>query len=334
MSAILVTGGTGFLGEAVVSELIRRGAGDPIRVLVRGTYEPAYRDEVQLLRGDVVHDPPGDTPLGEALAGCATVYHLAGFVSRDPAAGPGMMRVHVDGTRRLLHAAAAAGVRRVVVASSSGTLAVSRTATPLLDERAPYATELVGRWPYYLSKIYQETLALALGRELGLEIVVVNPSLLLGPGDRRQSSTADVLRFLRRQLPAIPRGGVSFVDVRDAAAATVEAMARGRAGERYLLGGPNWSGKEFFGRLERASKVRGPLFSLPDPVSRLGAALVEEVYRKLEREPPVDRVSVEMGEVFWYCDSSRSRRELDFNPRDPGETLDETIRWLRVHVRV
>ena len=336
MAPVLVTGGTGFLGEHVVRELSGAGAGE-IRVLVRGTYEAAFEPRVESLRGDVVEDHPGEVPLAEAISGCETVYHLAGIVSRDAAAASAMMRVHVDGTRRLLHAAKAAAVRRVVVASSSGTMAVSRQSEPILDEDAPYAHEVVGRFPYYLSKIYQETVALDLGRRLGIEVVIVNPSLLLGPGDRRQSSTGDVLRFLRRQIPVIPSGGISFVDARDAATATVAAMERGRPGRRYLLGGPNWTAREFLGRLERASKVSGPVLRLPHRLrgaASFGAGMIGEVFKRLDRDSPIDEASVEMGQLFWYCDSTRARDELGFAPRDPGETLDETIRWLRAHVRV
>ncbi len=331
--ATLVTGGTGFLGEHLLGLLVERGTPD-LRVLVRGTYEPTIREGVQYVAGSVVGERADDPSLAALLDGCETVYHLAGAVSRDPAASATMMRLHVQGTRRLLEAAATAGVRRVVIASSSGTIAVSREPEPILDERAPYATEIVSGWPYYLSKIYQEKLALDLGRQLGLEIVIVSPSLLLGPGDRRQSSTGDVLRFLRRQIPAVPPGGVNFVDARDAAAGTLAAMERGRAGERYLLGGPNWTCAEFFGRLERASKVRCPWLRLPERVQKGGAILVEHLYRQLDREPPVDRISVEMGQVFWYCDSTKAERELGFSARDPGETLDETIRWLRTHTRI
>ena len=123
-----------------------------------------------------------------------------------------MMQIHVDGTRRLLHAAKAAGVRRVLLASTSGTIAISRDPEPVPDETWPYPVDLCGNWPYYLSKIYQEKLALDLAPKLGLELVVVNPSLLLGPGDRRGSSTTDVRKFLCGEIPVVPAGGVSFVD--------------------------------------------------------------------------------------------------------------------------
>ncbi|MFI5288688.1 MAG: NAD-dependent epimerase/dehydratase family protein [Polyangia bacterium] len=325
----LVTGGTGFLGAHLVRGLVERG--ERVRVLSRGGGAEAQSLSelgVEVVQADVVRDFEGATPLARAVEGCATLYHLAGFVSRQADDGQRMMRVHVDGTRRVLEAARAAGVRRVVLASTSGTIAVS-SEPELLDERAPYPTELVSGWPYYLSKIYQEKLALDLCHTLGLELVVVNPSLLLGPGDHRDSSTGDVKKFLRREIPVVPPGGMSFVDVRDAAQATLSAMERGRPGERYLLGGPNWTVAEFFGRLERVAKVRGPRLKLPKPFQLGAASFLEHAYAALKKTPPVERISVEMSHLFWYCDSSKAERELGFVSRDPGETLDETVRDLR-----
>src|SRR5690348_16285403 len=109
MSATLITGGTGFLGEHLVQALLEGAGARDLRVLQRGTYEPLRDPRLAILRGDVVADREGDVPLAEALAGCDRVYHLAGVVSRDASAGQTMMRVHVDGTRRLLEAAARAG---------------------------------------------------------------------------------------------------------------------------------------------------------------------------------------------------------------------------------
>jgi dihydroflavonol-4-reductase len=138
-----------------------------------------------------------------------------------------------------------------------------------------------------------------------------------------------VKKFLRKEIPIVPPGGINFVDARDAAAATIAAMERGRAGNRYLLGGPNWTVAEFFGRLERASKVRGPRWKLPDRLALTATSLMEQAYKALNKQAPVDRISVEMSQVFWYCDSSKAERELGFAARDPSETLDDTIRDLR-----
>ncbi len=321
----LVTGGTGFLGEHVVAAL--RAAGKPVRVLAR-TRSPVLEDlGAELIRGDVT----SGGELAQAMEGVGGVFHLAGIVSRDPDDSQRMMRTHVDGTRRVLEAMAAAHVPRLVLASTSGTIAVSKR-DEVLDETAGSTEELVAGWPYYVSKIYQERLAFELGKQHGIEVVSVNPSLLLGPGDRRLSSTGDVRKFLRGHIPTIPRGGINFVDARDAADATVNALERGRSGERYLLGGPNWTMKEFFGRLSRVGNVRGPFLKIPsrlDKLARAGASVVEHVYRSRGKEPPIDRVSVEMSEHFWWFDSAKAEAELGFRARDPQLTLVDTVRYLR-----
>ena len=331
MKRFAVTGATGFLGRALVTGL--REGGAEVVAIARRPDDALEALGATFVAADVTgeRDRLGDDTksLADAFAGCEGVYHMAGFVSRDARDTREMMRVHVDGTKAVLCAAKEAGVRRVVVASSSGTHAVSREPEPVLDETAPDAVELVGRWPYYLSKIYQERVARQFARELDLDVVLINPSLLLGPGDERQSSTEDVVRFLFREIPAVPPGGLAFVDVRDAAQGALQAMARGERGERYLLNGANLTFAEFFGRLSRVSKVPAPVLRVPSKLARAGATLLEHFYRARNSEPPISRLEVEMGEVYWYCDARKAETQLGFQARDPAETLDETVRDLR-----
>jgi dihydroflavonol-4-reductase len=322
MTAVLVTGATGFLGEHLCRELIE--GGHTVRGLARSRSAVLAELGALHVRGDV----QGGPELDRALEGCAAVFHLAGAVSRDPDDAQRMMRLHVDGTRHVLERMAAAGVPRMILASTSGTIGVSKQ-EEILDETAPYAERIVAGWPYYASKIYQERLAFEHGARLGIEVVAVNPSLLLGPGDRRLSSTGDVRKFMRRQIPVVPDGGVSFVDARDVARATAAALERGRAGERYLMGAANWTMKEFFARLGRVANVAPPRLRLPARLNRWGASLVEELYRHRGKEPPVDRISVEMAEHFWWIDSAKAERELGFAARDPQLTLVDTVAYLR-----
>lgn len=325
MKPALVTGGTGLLGTHLVAQLAE--AGQKVRVLARSRSRALSRHDVEWVEGSVLDR----AAVERALAGCDRVYHLAGLVSRDPGHAREMYAVHVDGTRIVCEAAIAAGIDRLVLCSTSGTVCVSRTARPILDEAAPYPLELVGRWPYYLSKIFQERTALGFFRERGLPMVVVNPSLLLGPGDGRLSSTGDVLKFLRRQIPSVPDGGLNFCDARDVATAAQFAMEQGRAGERYLLGGPNWTVAEFFARLERCSKVEAPVLRLPRSVALFGARLLDQVYAWRGSEAPVDAVSVDMAQHYWYVDSGKAARELRWAPREATETLADTVRYLREH---
>jgi dihydroflavonol-4-reductase len=322
VSTLLVTGATGFLGEHLCRVVMEQG--HTVRGLARSRSAVLAELGVEHVRGDVLEGPE----LDRALDGVDAVFHLAGAVSRDPDDAQRMMRLHVDGTRRVLERMAAAGIKKMVLASTSGTIGVSKD-EEILDESAPYAEEIVAGWPYYASKIYQERLAFEHGERLGIDIIAVNPSLLLGPGDRRLSSTGDVRKFIKRKIPVVPEGGINFVDARDAAAATAAALDRGRPGERYLLGGPNWTMKEFFARLGRVANVAPPRLKLPAKLNRWGASLVEELYRHRGKEPPVDRISVEMSEHFWWIDSSKAERELGFQARDPQLTLVDTVAYLR-----
>jgi len=323
---ILVTGGTGFLGGALLPLLARDG--HALRVLARRDAADAAALGAEVVPGSL----DDDAAVERALEGVEAVYHLAGQVSFDPATPAALYQLHVQGTRRLLEACARRGVRRVVMASSSGTVAVSRTARVATEaDEAPL--EVIGAWPYYLSKLFQEKAALRLHRDTGLPLVVLNPSLLLGPGDKRLSSTDVVFKFLERRIPAMPGGGLSFVDVRDAAAAFAAALTRGAPGERYLLGGANLTFADFFGRLERLSGVAAPRLRLPTALNLAGARLLDRIHAWRHTEPDLDLPSTEMGECFWYCDAARARDALGFAPRDAQETLFETVRWLDEHVR-
>ncbi len=320
----LVTGGTGFLGSHLVRQLVEAGERN-VRVLATTT--PAWLADlgVETVSGSVLNKED----VRRALDGVASVYHLAGRVSRERADARGMYELHVEGTRVLCEGASAASVKTIVLASSSGTIAVTDDATALPNESWPPPLDIISRWPYYASKYYQERVALEHFSGAGERLVIVNPSLLLGPGDERLSSTKVVLDFLARKIMAVPGGGLSFVDARDAAGALRAAMERGAHGERYLVGAANWTFDKFFGRLERLTKVAAPRFSFPSKFAVSGAQAIHSLYRQWKLASPVEPGEIEMAEYFWYFDTTKATRELKFAPRDPAETLHETVIYLR-----
>jgi dihydroflavonol-4-reductase len=320
----LVTGGTGFLGAHLVRQLVAEGVSN-IRVLATSSPEWLGELGVETINGSIT----SPEAVARAVEGVAEVYHLAGRVSRDGRDAREMYALHVDGTRLLCDAAREAGVRSIVLASSSGTIAVTDTPDIVPDEEWPQPLDIITRWPYYASKVYQERVALEHFTGKGLRLVILNPSLLLGPGDERLSSTKVILDFLGRKIISVPRGGLSFVDVRDAAGAFLSAMRSGGHGERYLLGAANWTFEKFFGRLERLTKTPAPRFSLPSKLSLPGARGLSALYRHWKLAPPVEPTEIEMADYFWYFDSSKAARELGFAPRDPAETLQETVAYVR-----
>lgn len=320
MSRTLVTGATGFLGRHLVTQL--RDAGHHVVALCRSEDPALAALDVEIKRGDVLDA----ASVRAAAEGCQALFHCAGLVSRRPEDAEPLYRVHVDGTKITLDAARAAGVARVVLASTSGVVAVTKDPDEIRSEQAETPMELLARWPYYRSKLYAEKAGLDRNRP-GFEVLAVNPTLLLGPGDDRGSSTGDVVSFLEKKVPFVPAGGLSFVDARDAATAMILAMERGRAGERYLVSAANLTIEAFFARLARLSGVAAPRLKVPRSVTlaRIGAALMERAAKHVPIETPMDRISAEMAQCFWYVDAAKARTELGWVPRDPSDTLADTI---------
>lgn len=319
MKTILVTGATGFLGKHLVEQLKEAEPETRLRLLCRGAPAPGD-DRTEIVKGDIT----SRDDVVRAAGGAAEIYHLAGFVDRNPANPWPLYQTHVEGTRNVCEAARESGANRIVVVSSSGTVAVSRQ--PVLHtEQSPYTNEVVAQWPYYLSKIYAEKLAFWYVEHQKVPIVVVNPSLLLGPGDERQSSTHDIVLFLKGQIAVVPCGGLNLVDARDVAAALIAAMHRGTVGERYLLGGPNWTFRAWIDRVSSITGIKAPAVSLPVGVSLFGARAARRVLPLLGRTFELDDASIGMSNLYWYCDSSKAQRELGFQTRDPMTTLRDTI---------
>jgi len=360
MKSILVTGATGFLGKHLIEQLRLAEPDSRLRIFCRGSspgdirarpsqQPPALGDrpstearqppslveggaraddgsQVEIVRGDVTRRDD----LMRAAQGVSEIYHLAGVVSRNPGKKWLLYQTHIEGTRNLCEAARRHEVQKIVHVSSSGTIAVSKGPT-VHDEKSSYKHEVVAAWPYYLSKIFAEKLAFAYWEQHRLPIVIVNPSLLLGPGDDRRSSTYDVTLFLRGQILAVPVGGLSFVDARDAAAGLISAMRNGRPGERYLLGGPNWSFREFLDSLSEVSGARAPALQPSLRLSLASARLLRWLMSLVGKSFSLDDESIKMSALFWYCDSSKARKELGFQTRDPVETLRSTVNYIRHH---
>jgi dihydroflavonol-4-reductase len=325
MGRCWVGGATGFLGSHLCRQLLEDGHG-VVGVSRSGGSPLRGASQSERFEARAV-DVLDERDVAASAAGCEVAFLATGKVDRGKNGAKELHRVHVFGTRHALRGLKAAGVRRVVLASSSGTLAVGTDPERVYDESAKPPLELILRWPYYRTKYYAELEALEQNDPGRFDVVIVNPSLLLGPGDTRESSTRDVRLFLERSIVAVPAGGLSFVDARDAARGMRLAAESGVAGERYLLNAKNLSIAAFFARLSRLSGVPAPSLKLPaSPQLAMGLnSLFSRAVRKIGGEPPVDEESVELGQYYWYCDAARAEREFGFQARDPGETLRDML---------
>ena len=323
----LITGATGFLGRHLVAQL--REAGHEVVALCREDAPELRAVGVVVARGDILNKES----IKAAAQGCSGMFHLAGKVSRKKEDAEELYKLHVDGTDNALRAAKEAGITRVVYASTSGVVAISEDAKTISNEDDETPIGIISKFPYYRSKLFAEARALELSKELSLEVVVLNPTLLLGPGDVYGSSTGDVERILEGKVPAVPAGGLSFVDVRDTAAAFILAMQKGQSGRRYLLGSCNMTLRTFVGRVSRLAGLDIPLVNLPRN-KFFGSALVElaSFVQKHVETDELDPISLDMSRYYWYLDSTRAEAELGWSPRDPLETLTDTVEDIYPHV--
>ena len=322
----LITGGTGFLGSHLVRQLVESGSKD-IRVMATSIPEWLTGLGVDTFEGSITNEDD----VSRAVEGVTEIYHLAGKVSRDKDDSREMYKLHVEGTRLLCDAAKKAGAKTIVLASSSGTIAVTEKGDIVPDENYNPPLDIVARWPYYASKAYQEMAALERFNGDGLRVVIMNPSLLLGPGDDRLSSTKVVLDFMARKISAVPNGGLNFVDVRDAAQAFRVAMQKGRQGERYILGCKNLMLKEVFDILSRLTGVKAPSLRLPRSLI-LPLAHVNQWMADMTGYPPrIPLEGVKMAKYRMHYDCSKALRELGIPQTPPEAALEKAVHWFRAH---
>jgi dihydroflavonol-4-reductase len=328
----LITGATGFLGRHVLQALRRRIPEARLLVLVRH----ARSWEAQAWRGSVgdvgvVVGPlyPTDSWRPDPrLADLRGILHLAAEVKHTRADVDEMVRTNVQGTSSMVRLAAEKGCRLVFV-STSGTVGCTARPGGGVYEDAPFREAVVGDWPYYASKIRAEREASRLAGDLGVELVIFRPPVLLGPGDHRFRSTAHVLRVLRRRLPFIVDGGMHFVDVRDAADAMVRAMEHEAPHPVYHLTGTACTLDAFFHMVAEQAGIRPSWRVLPRRLVGLAARLNEWTGSRLGVVP--DPVVVEMASHHWEILSRHAETDLGYRSRAPERTIADTVEWLRLN---
>ncbi|MDH3519529.1 MAG: NAD-dependent epimerase/dehydratase family protein [Myxococcales bacterium] len=331
----LVTGASGFLGRHLLEAESASAAAAPMLALVRdrGAWQ-RYAWTRRLARVDVIEaELAGAGALDASLPPLRGIYHLAALVRHSRRGSAEVQRTNVEGALHMVRLAARHGCR-LVIASTSGTVACFERADVWADEDSPYCLETVADWPYYRSKIEMEQRATALAAELGVDLVRVRPPVLLGPGDHRLRSTAIVRRAIRGEFAFVVRGGMHFSDVRDAAQALRRAMLRREARPVYHLDGTACSLAEFFAMLAALSGRPAPRRTLPYALAwglASANAQLERWLRGARIFPLPDPVVVEMASHHWGMRSRYAAADLGYASRDPRETLRDTIAWLRSH---
>ena len=323
---VAVTGATGFIGSAVVRQLLARGR------TVRALVEPGANAKnlegmnVERIACDVTDAPR----LKIALAGCEALYHLAAIYKTwlpDPEI---IYRVNVEGTASVLLAAMEAKISRIVYTSSIAAIGVNPEGGEA-DETTRFNLFEVAM-PYILTKWQSERVALRFAAA-GAPVVVVNPAFPFGPGDIAPTPTGGIIRsLLDGKMPGVSAGGFCAIDVDDCAMGHLLAEEKGKVGERYILGNHNVTWKEFFDVVGKVAGVQVPKLMLPKGVSATLAAGMEWWSDNVSHaEPLATYRSVRYAQKEAFFSNAKARRELGLPTRPLDATVRRAVDWFRDH---
>ncbi len=316
MTKTLITGGTGFIGSHLARALAARG--DDLRLLIRSANPAEHLAELEFER--VNGEITDRRAVRRAVAGVDRAFHVAGTTSMRRGAASKVIATNVGGTRILCEEALEAGVGRVVHCSSAAAIGPAPPRGRADETQAfPAAAR---RITYVYSKHEAEGEALRVAAH-GLDVVIVNPTFVLGPDDPTGTSMGLVRRFLQREIPVYVDGGINISDVRDVARGQILADEVGASGERYLLAGRNFTLQRLFADLERISGVPAPALKLPSGLAQGAADAVE----RFGLPVPVSADEVRSASLWWTYTPAKAKRELGYRPRPHEETLADAVAW-------
>ena len=320
----LVTGGAGFLGTHLVHRLL--AAGESVRVLERpgAATEHLPVDRIEIFEGDICER----AAVRGAVRGCRRVYHLAADPNLWTPNRRDFDAINHQGAVHVLTEALDAGAERVLHTSTESILTSRHFAGGAVEDLELRREDMVG--PYCLSKFLAEREALRLAHD-GAPVVVVNPTLPVGPGDRGMSPpTRMTVAFCRGALPAYLECRFNMIDARDVAEGMVAAMERARTGKRYLLGSRNLRLSEWLAMVGRLVGRKPPRWRVPYPIAfaagHVGEFLADHVTGRM---PNATVTGVRLTRYCMHFDPTPSLTELGIRPRPLEESLRDAIGWYR-----
>ncbi|BDS14684.1 NAD-dependent epimerase/dehydratase family protein [Aureispira anguillae] len=315
---VLVTGGTGFVGAYLLHYLLQKGY--KVKAIKRKTSPmnlvADIQDQVEWLVGDIL-----DTPfLEQAMKGVQQVYHAAAMISFHPKDAALMLKINAEGTANVVNAALYEKIEKMVHISSIAALG-RKEYQPHIDEKAQWENSKENS-NYAISKFKAEC-EVWRGMQEGLEIGIVNPSVIIGGGYWAQGSCRLIQR-VAKGLKHYPQGATGFVDVRDVARAAIELMESPISGERYILNGANWSYQQFFEAVAQA------LGQTP-PQKKAAAWMVNLLWRlewfrsKLFRTHPIlTKETARTSQSTYYYHNEKIINELNFDFTPIEKTIEDT----------
>jgi dihydroflavonol-4-reductase len=318
----LVTGATGFMGSALVRELLKDGK--EVKVLVRESSNTKNIDglDVERVHGDV----RDEEAVKAALAGCDTFYQTAALYEYWGPSKKDYYDVNVEGTKASLRAALERGVPKVVHTSSIVGVGYHGRDC-LAKEDAEFNLWRTGAH-YCISKYMGELEALKFAKN-GLPLVVVNPAVVVGVRDMRPTPSGRIiLDVLNKKTPGYMDGGMNYVDVEDVARGHILAAQKGRIGERYILGNANLSMLDLYRLVADVGRIEPPRLKFPYAAVMATSYLYGLIASITRRPPIVTPASARLTRMYGYFDSSKAVSELGMPQTPIRTTVEKAVGWF------
>jgi len=322
---ILVTGGTGFIGSRLVSKLASTSS-DEVFVLVRKrsdlTSLSGVLDKIHLVYGDITDSDS----VNAAMQGIDFVYHTAGLTYMGDKKNALLSKINVEGTKNILYAAAAAGVKRVLHVSSITAVGIAFDKKPV-NESVPWNFEAIGLEYARTKHIAEQEVAKAVKK--GLDCVIVNPAFVFGAGDINFNAGRLIKDICNKRLPFYPLGGICVVDVEIVAETIMSAMEKGKTGERYIIGGDNVSYKQLADTISLITGAPKILLPLPFWMAKI-MKLAIDLYKNQNRISKLFNLSMfRVASQFLYYDSTKASCELNMRFEPYEKSIRSAYEWYR-----
>jgi dihydroflavonol-4-reductase len=320
----LVTGAAGFLGSHVTRQLV--ASGETVRVLLRAS--SSNRAIADLPLEYVTGDLRDTASLQRAVDGAQRIFHVAADYRLWARKNREIYDSNVGGTKNILDAAKRAGVEKFIYTSTVATIAVDRPELPT-EATDARLEEMVG---HYKRSKWQAEEEVRTAARAGFPAVIAMPTTPVGPWDWKPTPTGKIiLDFLNGKMPGYVETGLNFVGVEDCAAGHLLVAAKGKIGQRYLLGAENLTLKGLLDTLESLTGLPAPKLKIPHGLA-LGVAYANTVFSRLiGREPGIPVEGVKIAQHMMFVDTSRAQRELGFKPGSVAAALERAVRWYQAN---
>lgn len=321
---VLVTGASGFVGQALTKKLAELGS---VRVLLRHKPAPGQYDstKVEVFIGDVT-DPAS---MLRATNNVEVIYHLAGVVGYSLKDRKLMEQVNVGGTRHTLEAFKKSKCRRLIHMSSVAAVGASLDGAKPLDENSEYNLHPLNLG-YFETKKAAENLVLTAVKNGDVDAVILNPSNIYGAGDAQKGSRSTQIKIAKGDFPYYTSGGVSIAHVNDITDALISATTRGRSGERYILSGENLQIFDLFCQIAECAGVPAPKWHLPNFIVK-GLAETSAWFERRGRKGPVSSESARASILYHWFDCSKAQRELGYRPQPSRNAIQDSVHWMKAN---